>query len=107
MFATIAMTLFLILVMFLIIMFIVCFDYMLNIARIIIMFMHKFTKRSLLCTYDVSGRHCVSVVLVCCLPADAPYILDRMVDRDSDSLIQSFVVHLPFVGQVGRGCDVI
>jgi hypothetical protein len=54
-FATFAMTLFLILFMFLVIMFIVCFDYILGIARIIVMFMHKFTKRSLLCIYRVSG----------------------------------------------------
>jgi hypothetical protein len=57
MFATFAMTLFLILFMFLVIMFIVYFDYdyMLCIARIIIIFVHKFAKRSLLCMYGVSG----------------------------------------------------
>ena len=49
----------------------------------------------------VSGRHCVSVVLIHCLPVDAPYIPDHVVDREGDSLVESFVVHLPFVGQVG------
>jgi hypothetical protein len=81
MFVTFDMTLFLILFMFLVIMFIVYFDYMLGIARVIIMFMHKFAKRSLLCTYRVSGRYCVSMVLIRCLPADAPYIPYRVVDH--------------------------
>ena len=97
MFATFAMTLFLILFMFLVIMFIVYFNYMLGIARVIIMFMHKFAKRSLLCTYGVSGRHCVSMVLIHCLPTDAPYISDHVVDCKGDSLVESFVVHLPSV----------
>jgi hypothetical protein len=99
------MSLLLILFTFLVIMFIVYFDYMLGISRVIIMFMHKFTKRSLLCTYRVSGRHCVSMVLIRCLPADAPYIPDHVVDRESDILVKSFVVHLLFVGQVGPGCE--
>ena len=91
MFGTFAMTLFLILFMFLVIMFMVYFDYMLSIARVIIMFMHKFTKRSLLCTYGVSGRHCVSMVLIRCLPMDAPYIMGHVVDRECDTLVESFV----------------
>jgi hypothetical protein len=72
--------------MFIVIMFMVCIDYMLS---IIIMFMHKIAKRSLLCSNGVSGRHCASVVLI---PVDAPYIPDRVVDREGDSLIESFVV---------------
>jgi hypothetical protein len=39
------------------------------------------------------------------LPADAPYISDDVVDRGGDSLVESFVIHLLFVGQVGRNCD--
>ena len=104
MFATITMTLFLILFMFLVIMFIVYFNYMLSIARIIIMFMHMFTKRSFLSTW-VSGRHCVSVVLIRCLPMDAPFILGHVVDRECDILVESFVVHSPNVGQVGPSCE--
>jgi hypothetical protein len=95
------MTLFLILFMFIVIMFMVCIDYMLS---IIIMFMHKIVKHSLLCSNGVSGRHCVSVALIRCLPVDAPYIPDCMVDRKGDSLVESFIVHLPFVGQVGPDC---
>ena len=91
MFATIAKTLFLIF-MFLVIMFIVYFDYMLSIARVIIMFMHMFAKRSLLCMCGVSGRHCISVVLILCSPVDAPYISGHVVDRECDILVESFVV---------------
>ena len=87
------MTLFLILFMF-----IVCFDYILGIARIIIMFMHKFAKRSLLCTYGVSGRHCVSMVLIRCLPMDTPYILGHVVDHGCDTPVESFVVHSLDIG---------
>ena len=97
MFATIDSTLFLILFMFLVIMFIVCFDYLLSIDRIIIMFMHMFAKRSFLST-RVSGRHCVSVVLIRCLPANAPYIPGHVVDHECDILVESFVVHCPNVG---------
>ena len=105
MFVTIAMTLFLILFMFLVILFIVYFDYMLSIARVIIMFMHRFAKRSLLCTYGVSGRHCVSVVLIRCLLAEAPCIPSHVVDRECDTLVESFIVHSPNVDQVGSSCE--
>ena len=53
----------------------------------------------------MSGRHCVSMVLICYLPTDAPYIPDRVVDREGASIMESFVVHLPSVGQVGPGCE--
>ena len=105
MLATIVMTMLVfILFMFFVIMFIVYFDYMLSIVGS--------SSCSCISSYSahskvpwVSGRHCVSVVLIHCLPMDAPYIPDRVVDCEGDSLIESFVVHLPFVGQVGRGCD--
>ena len=91
--------------MFLAIMLIVYFDYIPSIARIIIMFMHKFVKHSLLCTYGVSGRYCASVVLICCLPVDAPYIPGHVVDRECDILVESIVIHSPNVGQVGPSCE--
>jgi hypothetical protein len=47
----------------------------------------------------VSGKHCVVMVPIPYLPAIAPYIPDRAVDRGSDSPIESFVVHLPSIGQ--------
>ena len=99
------MALFFIFTMFFVIMFLVYFDYMLGVVRVIVMFMHRIAKRSFLLMNGVSDRHCVSVVLIRCLPVDAPYILNHVVDRKGDSLVESFVVHLPSVGQVGPGCD--
>ena len=96
------MTLFFISAMFLVYLFLVCIDYMLGVLGFIIMFMHRIAKCSFLLMNRVSGRHCVSVVLICCLPIDAPYILDRVVDRGGDSPVESSVVHLPSVGQAGQ-----
>ena len=65
------------------------------------MFMHKFAKRSLQST-RVSGRHCVSMVLIRCLPTYTPYIPGHVVDHRCDTPIESFVVHSPNIGlQVG------
>ena len=94
MFATIDSTLFFIFTMFFVIMFLVYFDYMLGVVRVIIMFMHRIVKPSFLLTNRVSGRHCVSMMLIRCLPVDAPYIPDHVVDREGDGLVESFVVHL-------------
>jgi hypothetical protein len=47
----------------------------------------------------VSGKHCVGMVPIPYLPAIAPYILDRVVDRGSDSPVESFVVHVLSIGQ--------
>ena len=84
MFATIDSTLFLILFMFFVIMFIVYFDYMPSIARLSL-----YSSISLYSTCSkvpgVSGRHCVSVVLIRCLPTDAPYISGHVVDHECDS----------------------
>ena len=46
----------------------------------------------------VGGRHCVSVVLIHCLPIDTPYILGHVVDRGCDTPVESFVVHSPNIG---------
>ena len=51
--------------------------------------------------YGVSGRHCVSMVHIRCLPIDAPYIPGHVVDRGCDTPIESFVVHSPNIGHVG------
>ena len=80
MFATIIITLFFILIMFLVIMFIVYFDYMLNIVRLSSCSnISSYSARSVV--DGVSGQHCVSVVRIRCLPMDAPYILDHVVDH--------------------------
>ena len=84
-------------------MFLVCSSCMVDIVIVNAKFMHRFAKCLAQYSSGLSGRHCVSVVLIRCVPMDAPYILDRVVDHETDSLVESFVVHLPFVGQVGRG----
>jgi hypothetical protein len=100
MFATIVMTLFLILFMFLVIMFIVYFDYILNITRLSL---YSSISSYSACSdvHGVSGRHCVSVVLIRWLPMDAPYILGHVVDHGCDTPVESFVVHSLNIGQVG------
>ena len=100
MFATIDSTFFLILFMFLVIMFIVYFDYMLSIARLsLCSSISSYSARSNV--YGVSRRHCVSMVLIRCLPTDAPYILGHVIDRGCDTPVETFVVHSPNIGQVG------
>ena len=86
--------------MFLVIMFIIYFDYMLSIARLsLYSSISSHSARSNV--HGVSGPHCVSVVLIRCLPADAPYILGHVVDRGCDTPVESFVVHSTNIGQVG------
>ena len=89
MFATIDMTLFSILFMF-----IVYFDYMLSIASLSLCpCISSYSARSAM--HGVSGRHCVSVVLIRCLPVDTPYIPGHVVDRGCDTPVESFIVHSP------------
>ena len=105
MLATIVMTILVfILFMFFIIMFIVYFDSMLSIVRL----------SSCLCissysacskVQGVSGRHCVSMVLIRCLPVNTPYIPSHVVDRGCDTPVESFVVHSPNIGQVGSSYE--
>jgi hypothetical protein len=97
MFAIIAMALLFISFIFLVIMFIVNFDCMLSIVGL--------SSCAYISSYNtqskvpwVSGRHCVSVVLIRCLPADTPYILGHVVDRRCDTPIESFIVHSPNIG---------
>jgi hypothetical protein len=104
MFATIDLTLFFILFIFQVILFIVYFDYMLSIARL--------SSCSSISSYSacskvhgVSGRHCVSMVLIRCLPMDAPYIPGHEVDCGCDTPIESFVVHSPNIDQVGSSYE--
>jgi hypothetical protein len=94
MLATIVMTSIFILSMFFLITFIVYFDYILSIVGL--------SSYSRICSYSahpkdpwVGGRHCVSVVLIRCLPVDTPYIPGHVVDRGCDTPVESFVVHSP------------
>ena len=94
MFATIDMTLFLILFMFLVIMFIIYFDYMLSIVGLSsCSCINLYSTRSL--DPGVSGRHYVSVLLIRCLSTDTPYILGHVVDHGCDTPVESFVIHSP------------
>jgi hypothetical protein len=52
----------------------------------------------------VSGQHRVNMELRRCLPMNAPYISGHMVDRGSNTPIESFVVHSLNIGQVGPSC---
>ena len=98
------MTLFLILLMFLVIMFIIYFDYMLSIARLsLYSSISSYNARSNV--HEVSGRHCVSVVLICCLLVDTPYIPGHVVAHGCDTLVESFIVHSPNIGQVGSSYE--
>ena len=86
-----------ILFMFFVIIFNVYFDYILSIASLsLCLCISSYSAHSKV--HGVSGRHCVSVVLIRCLPADAPYILSHVVDCRCDTPIESFVVHSPNIG---------
>ena len=83
--------------MFFIIMIIVYFDYMLSIVGL--------SSCSCMSSYSthskdpwVGDRHCVSVVLICCLPANTPYILGHVIDHRYDTPVESFIVHSPNIG---------
>ena len=92
--------------MFLVIMFIVYFDCMLSIVGLLTYScISSYSARS--GVHGVSGRHCVRVVLIRCLPADTPYIPGNMIDRRSNISVESFVVHSPNIGiQVGSSYKV-
>ena len=55
--------------------------------------------------HGMSGRHCVSVVLIRSLPTIAPYIPGYVVDRGCDTPIESFVVNSPNIGQIGSSYE--
>ena len=86
------------LIMFSIILFLVYFDYMLGIVR---SELYSSIGSYSACSLDpwVSGRYCVGMVPIPYLSVIAPCILDRVVDRRSDSPVESFVVYLPSIGQ--------
>ena len=98
MLVTIVMTISIfILFMFFVIIFMVYFDYMLSILGL--------SLYSCIGSYSahskdpwVGGRHCVSVVLIHCLPGKTSYIMHHVVDHGCDTPVESFVVHSPNVG---------
>jgi hypothetical protein len=86
------------LIMFSIILFLVYFDYMLGIVwSELYLSIGSYSACSLVPW--VSGQCCVGMMPILYFPAIAPYILDRVVDRRSDNPVESFIVHLPSIGQ--------
>jgi hypothetical protein len=78
---------------------------MLDIVMVDDEFMHMFAKRLTQYSSELSGQHYVSVVLKYYLPMAALYTPSHVVDRECDTLVESFVVHSPFVEQVEPGCE--
>ena len=100
MLVTFVMTLIYLMIIFIVILFSDCYDYMLNIARLSY---YSNMKSYNACSnvHWVSGEHCVSVVLIqSCFLTVALYILGHVVDRGHDKLIESSGVHSPNVGQL-------
>ena len=86
-----------ILFMFFVIMFMVYFDYILSLVGLsLCSCIRSYSAHSK--DLWAGGRHCVSVVLIHCLPTDTPYILGHVVDRGCDTLVESFIVHSLNIG---------
>ena len=85
-------------------MFLICSSNTLDIVMIDNEFMHTFAKRLTHYSSELSGRHYVSVVLKYCLPVDALYTPGHVIDHECDTLLESFVVHSPFVEQLEPSC---
>jgi len=86
------------LTMFSIILFLVYFDYMLDIVRLEL---YSSIGSYSSCSLDrwVSGKYCVGMMPIPYFPTIASNILDCVVDCTSDSPVESFVVHLSSIGQ--------
>jgi hypothetical protein len=85
--------------MFLFIMFLVCSSNAFDMVMIDNEFMYKFAKRLAFFVRELSGRSHVCMVLRCYLPTNVSYWLGRVVVRESDSFIESYIVHPPLIGQ--------
>ena len=80
------------LLIFSIIMFLVYFDYMLGIVRLVL-YSNIGSYSSYSLNSWVSGRYCVGVVPILYLPTIAPYIPGHVVDHGCDTPVESFIVH--------------
>jgi hypothetical protein len=87
------------LLMFSIIMFLVYYDYMLGIVGLEL---YSSVGSYSACSLNswVSGEYSAGVVPIPYFPVIAPYILDHVVDRGSDSPVESFVVLLLSIGPI-------
>jgi hypothetical protein len=99
MLATIVMTISVFI--FLVVMFIVYFDYIPSIASLSLCLCIS-SYSAYPNVHRVSGWHYVSVVLIYCLLVNTLYILGHVVDRGCDTPVESFVVHSPNIGHRTR-----
>jgi hypothetical protein len=84
---------------FSIIMFLVYFDYMLDIVGLdLYSNIGSYSVRSLISW--VSGQYCVGVVSITYFAVIAPYISDHVVVCGCDIPVESYIVHLPNVDRV-------
>ena len=68
--------------------------------------MYLFVELLIQFSSELGGENTyVSIVLRYDLPASAPYIPGRVVDRGSDSPVESFVVHPPSIRLVEHGFE--
>ena len=79
--------------MSLFIMFLVYSSSIFDIVMIDNEFMYKFAKRLALDAWELCGRSHVGVELRCYLPAIVSYWPGHVVVRDSDSFVDSYIVH--------------
>jgi len=90
----------------------VCSSSIFDIVMIDIEFMYKFAKRLALDTWELSGRSHVGVVLRYYLPTNVSYWPGSVVVRDSDSFVDSYIVHPPLIGLAefvlrSKSCDAL
>jgi len=85
--------------MSLFIMFLICSSSIFDTVMIDNEFMYKFAKRLALDSRELCGRSYVGMVLRYYLPANVFYWSGRVVVRDGDSFVDSYIVHPPSVGQ--------
>ena len=85
--------------MSLFIMFLVCSSSIFDIVMIDNEFMYEFAKRLALVARELGGRSHVGMVLRCYLPTNVSYWLGHVVVRDSDSFVDSYIVHATLIGQ--------
>jgi len=80
-------------------MFLVCSSSIFDIVMIDDEFMYKFAKHLALDAWELSGRSHVGVVLRCYLPTNVSYWPGCVEVRDGDNFVDSYIVHLPLIGQ--------
>ena len=80
-------------------MFLVCSSSIFDIVMIANEFMYKFAKHLALDLRELSGRSYAGVVLRYYLPANVSYWPGRVVVRDGEGFVESYIVHPPSVVQ--------